>query len=94
MTVLPIPSQSLRRFPRGLPSGASYAFSEGLSSAIPPSIWRNLEWPTLMFLAGMRAIPDEIFKAAALAPIFRRIALPNLGLSYTIDQDIRHVNED
>lgn len=60
-----------------------------LATAIIISIWRNLGFPTLVFLAGMNAIPDEIYKAAQLDgasewQTFRRITLPNLGPSFTI----------
>ena len=37
-----------------------------LATAILISIWRNIGFPTLVFLAGMNAIPEEIFKAAEL----------------------------
>ena len=60
-----------------------------LATAIIISIWRNVGFPTLVFLAGMNAIPDEIYKAAELDgasdwQTFRRITLPNLGPSFTI----------
>lgn len=60
-----------------------------LATAIVISIWRNIGFPTLVFLAGMNAIPDEIYKAAALDgasdwQTFTRITLPNLGPSFTI----------
>ena len=60
-----------------------------LATAIVISIWRNLGFPTLVFLAGMNAISDEIYKAAELDgasdwQTFRRITLPNLGPSFTI----------
>ena len=60
-----------------------------LATAILISIWRNLGFPTLVFLAGMNAIPDEIFKAAELDgasdwQVFRHITLPNLGPSFSI----------
>jgi raffinose/stachyose/melibiose transport system permease protein len=60
-----------------------------LAAAIVISIWRNIGFPTIVFLAGMNAIPDEIFKAAELDgasdwQTFWRIALPNLGPSFTI----------
>jgi raffinose/stachyose/melibiose transport system permease protein len=60
-----------------------------LATAIVISIWRNVGFPTLVFLAGMNAIPDEIYKAAELDgasdwQTFTRITLPNLGPSFTI----------
>ena len=60
-----------------------------LATAILISIWRNIGFPTLVFLAGMNAIPDEIFKAAELDgasdwQVFRRITIPNLGPSFSI----------
>lgn len=60
-----------------------------LATAILISIWRNVGFPTLVFLAGMNAIPDEIYKAAELDgasdwQTFTRITLPNLGPSFTI----------
>lgn len=60
-----------------------------LPTTILMSVWRNLGFPTLVFLAGMNAIPDEIFKAAQLDgasdwQVFRRIVVPNLGPSFTI----------
>ncbi len=60
-----------------------------LATAIIISIWRNVGFPTLVFLAGMNAIPDEIYKAAELDgasdwQTFTRITLPNLGPSFTI----------
>lgn len=60
-----------------------------LATAIMISIWRNVGFPTLVFLAGMNAIPEEIYKAAALDgasdwQTFTRITLPNLGPSFTI----------
>lgn len=60
-----------------------------LATAIVISIWRNVGFPTLVFLAGMNAISDEIYKAAELDgasdwQTFRRITLPNLGPSFTI----------
>ncbi len=60
-----------------------------LATAIVISIWRNVGFPTLVFLAGMNAISDEIYKAAALDgasdwQTFTRITLPNLGPSFTI----------
>ncbi len=60
-----------------------------LATAILISIWRNVGFPTLVFLAGMNAIPDEIYKAAALDgasdwQVFRHITLPNLGPSFSI----------
>lgn len=60
-----------------------------LATAILISIWRNIGFPTLVFLAGMNAIPEEIYKAAELDgasdwQTFRRITLPNLGPSFTI----------
>ena len=60
-----------------------------LATAILISIWRNIGFPTLVFLAGMNAIPDEIFKAAELDgasdwQVFRYITLPNLGPSFSI----------
>ena len=60
-----------------------------LATAILISVWRNVGFPTLVFLAGMNAIPDEIYKAAALDgasdwQVFRRITLPNLGPSFSI----------
>ena len=56
-----------------------------LATAILISVWRNVGFPTLVFLAGMNAIPDEIYKAAALDgasdwQVFRRITLPTWGL--------------
>ena len=55
-----------------------------LATAIVISIWRNIGFPTLVFLAGMNAIPEEIYKAAELDgandwQTFWRITLPNLG---------------
>ena len=60
-----------------------------LATAILISIWRNIGFPTLVFLAGMNAIPEEIFKAAELDgasdwQVFRHITLPNLGPSISI----------
>ena len=60
-----------------------------LATAILISIWRNVGFPTLVFLAGMNAISDEIYKAAELDgasdwQTFTRITLPNLGPSFTI----------
>jgi raffinose/stachyose/melibiose transport system permease protein len=60
-----------------------------LAAAIVISIWRNVGFPTLVFLAGMNAISDEIYKAAELDgasdwQTFTRITLPNLGPSFTI----------
>jgi raffinose/stachyose/melibiose transport system permease protein len=60
-----------------------------LPTAILISIWRNVGFPTLVFLAGMNAISDEIYKAAELDgasdwQTFRRITLPNLGPSFSI----------
>ena len=60
-----------------------------LATAIVISIWRNVGFPTLVFLAGMNAISDEIYKAAELDgasdwQTFTRITLPNLGPSFTI----------
>ncbi len=60
-----------------------------LATAIVISIWRNIGFPTLVFLAGMNAIPEEIYKAAELDgandwQTFWRITLPNLGPSFTI----------
>lgn len=60
-----------------------------LAAAIVISIWRNVGFPTIVFLAGMNAIPDEVYKAAELDgasdwQIFWRITLPNLGPSFTI----------
>ncbi len=60
-----------------------------LATAIVISIWRNVGFPTLVFLAGMNAISDEIYKAAELDgasdwQTFLRITLPNLGPSFTI----------
>lgn len=60
-----------------------------LAAAIVISIWRNIGFPTIVFLAGMNAIPEDIYKAAELDgasdwQTFRRITLPNLGPSFTI----------
>ncbi|MCA0401817.1 MAG: sugar ABC transporter permease [Proteobacteria bacterium] len=60
-----------------------------LATTILMSIWRNVGFPTIVFLAGMNAIPDEIIKAARIDgandwQIFRRIILPNLGPAFTI----------
>ncbi len=60
-----------------------------LGAAIVISIWRNIGFPTIVFLAGMNAISDDIYKAAAMDgasdwQTFRRITLPNLGPSFTI----------
>ena len=60
-----------------------------LGTAIVISIWRNIGFPTIVFLAGMNAIPDDIYKAAELDgasdwQTFWRITLPNLGPSFTI----------
>lgn len=60
-----------------------------LGTAIVISIWRNLGFPTLVFLAGMNAIPDDLYKAAELDgasewQTFRNVTLPLLGPSFTI----------
>jgi raffinose/stachyose/melibiose transport system permease protein len=60
-----------------------------LATTILMSIWRNIGFPTIVFLAGMNAIPEEIIKAARIDGandwrIFRRIIVPNLGPSFTI----------
>lgn len=60
-----------------------------LATAIVISIWRNLGFPTIVFLAGMNAIAEDIYKAAQLDgasdwQVFTRITLPNLGPSFTI----------
>lgn len=60
-----------------------------LATAILISIWRNLGFPTLVFLAGMNAIPDDLYKAAELDgasewATFRNVTLPLLGPSFTI----------
>lgn len=60
-----------------------------LATAILINIWRWVGFPTLVFLAGMNAISDEIYKAAELDgasewQTFTRITLPNLGPSFTI----------
>lgn len=60
-----------------------------LATAIVISIWRNLGFPTLVFLAGMNAISDDLYKAAALDgasewQTFRQVTLPLLGPSFTI----------
>lgn len=60
-----------------------------LGTAIVISIWRNIGFPTIVFLAGMNAIADDIYKAAELDgasdwQTFWRITLPNLGPSFTI----------
>ena len=60
-----------------------------LATAILISIWRNLGFPTLVFLAGMNAIPDDLYKAAELDgasewATFRHVTLPLLGPSFTI----------
>lgn len=60
-----------------------------LGTAIVISIWRNLGFPTLVFLAGMNAIPDDLYKAAELdgaseLQTFWNVTLPLLGPSFTI----------
>ena len=60
-----------------------------LATAILISIWRNVGFPTLVFLAGMNAIPDDLYKAAELDgasqwQTFRNVTLPLLGPSFTI----------
>jgi raffinose/stachyose/melibiose transport system permease protein len=60
-----------------------------LATTILMSVWRNIGFPTLVFLAGMNAIPEEVFKAAQIDgatdwQVFRRIVVPNLGPSFTI----------
>ena len=60
-----------------------------LPTAIIISIWRNVGFPTLVFLAGMNAIPDDLFKAAKLDgasewQTFRNVMLPLLGPSMTV----------
>lgn len=60
-----------------------------LATAILIHVWRWIGFPTLVFLAGMNAIPDEIYKAAELDgasdwQTFKRITIPNLGPSFTI----------
>ena len=46
-----------------------------------PSIWRALPFTVLVFLAGLQAVPDELYEAAAIDGAnawhrFRRITLP------------------
>lgn len=60
-----------------------------LPTAIIISIWRNVGFPTLVFLAGMNAIPDDLYRAAEIDgasewSVFRHITLPLLGPSFTI----------
>ena len=60
-----------------------------LAAAIVMSIWRNIGFPTIVFLAGMNAIAEDIYKAAELDgasdwQTFWRLTLPNLGPSFTI----------
>lgn len=60
-----------------------------LATTILMSVWRNIGFPTLVFLAGMNAISDDIFKAAEIDgagawQTFTRIVVPNLGPSFTI----------
>jgi multiple sugar transport system permease protein len=50
---------------------------------IVPTIWRGLPFVILIFLAGMQAIPDELYEAAAIDGAgawgrFRHITLPLL----------------
>jgi raffinose/stachyose/melibiose transport system permease protein len=63
--------------------------SLALPTAIVISIWRNLGFPTLVFLAGMNAIPEDLFKAAEIDgagewEVFRHVTLPLLGPSFTV----------
>jgi len=63
--------------------------SMALATAILISIWRNVGFPTLVFLAGMNAIPGDLYKAAELDgasewQTFRNVTLPLLGPSFTI----------
>nr|WP_315226175.1 sugar ABC transporter permease [uncultured Albidiferax sp.] len=60
-----------------------------LGTALIMSIWRNIGFPALVFLAGMNAIPEDLFKAAQLDGAgewgtFRHVVLPLLGPSTTI----------
>jgi raffinose/stachyose/melibiose transport system permease protein len=60
-----------------------------LPTAIVISIWRNIGFPTLVFLAGMNTIPDDLFKAARLDganewQVFRNVMLPLLGPSMSV----------
>lgn len=60
-----------------------------LPTAIIISIWRNIGFPTLVFLAGMNSIPEDLFKAARLDgasewQVFRHIMLPLLGPSMSV----------
>jgi raffinose/stachyose/melibiose transport system permease protein len=60
-----------------------------LPTAILISIWRNIGFPTLVFLAGMNTIPEDLFKAARLDgasewQVFKNIMLPLLGPSMSV----------
>jgi multiple sugar transport system permease protein len=52
-----------------------------LWAIIVPSIWRALPFTILVFLAGLQAVPDELYEAASIDGAnawqrFRRITLP------------------
>lgn len=60
-----------------------------LGTAIIISIWKNVGFPTLVFLSGMNNVPDELYEAATLdgatpPQLFRFITLPLLGPAFTI----------
>lgn len=60
-----------------------------LATLVLVNAWRWVGFPTLVFLAGMNAIPDDYYEAAKLdgassAQMFRHITLPLLAPSFTI----------
>jgi raffinose/stachyose/melibiose transport system permease protein len=60
-----------------------------LATLVVVNAWRWVGFPTLVFLAGMNAIPDDYYEAAKLdgatdGQMFRHITLPLLAPSFTI----------
>ena len=49
------------------------------------AVWKNFGYNMIIFLAGLQAIPEELYEAAridgagALAAQFRHVTLPMLG---------------
>jgi multiple sugar transport system permease protein len=58
-----------------------------MPSIILVSVWKNFGYNMLVFLAGLQAIPEELYEAAALDGAgawhrFRHITLPQLGPTF------------
>lgn len=67
-------------------------------SVILTSVWKNVSWVTLIYLAALKALPQEVFEAAAVDgargwSLFRWITLPMLQATTLLVILLRSIGE-